>query len=285
MHSRCDASRVVEPMPVLPPHELLTKECGTTAMPRLLEEATARGELPRTYWTHPVVEAARGSDEPVYPLAVYMDGVAFARADSVLGVWCYCMPTGKRHLLAVYRKTELCQCGCHHWCSLFVLHAWLAWSLTALAEGAWPSTRHDGTAFTAEENWRQERAGQRFGFRVAVVVLKGDWAEYASSLGFPTWASNSDPCPHRRATSAEMHLLSNYSSVSMPRATKTMDEYEAACDMCEKQVVIQPNDLSLLRASLEYDKRKSAYAARGRALTQPLPHLGLAAHDRVEPSP
>eukprot|EP00969_Alexandrium_andersonii_P215616 9523219-Alexandrium_andersonii.AAC.1 len=64
-----------------------------------------------------------------------------------------------------------------------------------------------------------------------------------------------------------------------------MDDYEAAYGMCEKQVVIQPSDLSLPRASLEYDKRMGAHAARGRALTTPLPHLGLAAHGRVEPSP
>ena len=286
LNSRCDASRVVENMASLPAHELLVKECEGTDMQARLAAATARNELPPTYWNHPVVLAARGGDDPVLPICCYMDGVAFARVDSVLGVWVYSMLTQVRHLVAVYRKSELCQCGCHGWCSLYALHSWLVWSFAALARGAWPAQRHDGTPFsTAADQWRQDRAGQRFGCRMALVVLKGDWSEYASTLGYPTWSSSTHPCPHCFTPASEFHSLRNYSAISMPHARKTMADYDAACAACEHSVEANAGNISVLKATLDYDKRAGTNSARGRALTAALPALGLQAHDRLEPSP
>eukprot|EP00969_Alexandrium_andersonii_P167310 7396061-Alexandrium_andersonii.AAC.1 len=105
-----------------------------------------------------------------------MDGVSFARADSVLGVWVYNVVTQLRHLAAVFRKSELCQCGCDGWCSLFPLFSWLHWSFCALAEGKYPRERHDQTPFNAKEQTRAELAGTEVGFRMAVTFVKGDWS-------------------------------------------------------------------------------------------------------------
>eukprot|EP00971_Amphidinium_carterae_P261148 5180994-Amphidinium_carterae.1 len=52
----------------------------------------------------------------------------------------------KKVLLGVVRKRLMCgnkcNCACGSWCSMFPIYQLLAWSMTALAEGRFPSSRH-----------------------------------------------------------------------------------------------------------------------------------------------
>eukprot|EP00969_Alexandrium_andersonii_P043431 1904242-Alexandrium_andersonii.AAC.1 len=137
-----------------------------------LQRALAARELPPVYLGHPVVkEAAATTGEPVHPLSIYLDGVAFSRTDSCLGLWCYAALTGNRYLIAAVRRSEICGCGCRGWCTLHSLWAMVSWSLHHLLLGRHPSSRHDGTPFRREEQWRADLAGQPLGYRAVVLFI------------------------------------------------------------------------------------------------------------------
>eukprot|EP00969_Alexandrium_andersonii_P323567 14296278-Alexandrium_andersonii.AAC.1 len=58
-YSRCDATRVSRNYPVAPPHELLHLELSESSeATTLLQDALAKGTLPRSYTTHPAVQRA-----------------------------------------------------------------------------------------------------------------------------------------------------------------------------------------------------------------------------------
>ena len=58
----------------------------------------------------------------------FIDGVPSTRRDGMLGVWMHSLATSSRHVIAVYRKSSLCRCGCGAWCTLHPLWVFLAWS-------------------------------------------------------------------------------------------------------------------------------------------------------------
>eukprot|EP00959_Pyramimonas_sp_CCMP1952_P019003 401527-Pyramimonas_sp.AAC.1 len=47
-----------------------------------------------------------------------------------------------RTLLCVIKKSDLCQCGRHGFCSWGHIQRVLAWSFNALATGRWPGNNH-----------------------------------------------------------------------------------------------------------------------------------------------
>ena len=120
-------------------HEVFTEEFEKHRddLGRQLATAIAERALPRLYFRHAVVANAP-ADCPVFPLAIYLDGVSFTRNDTVLGIWLVCLLTNRRWLLMAIRKSDTCKCGCRGWCSLHPLFSVLAWSSVALAEGAHP---------------------------------------------------------------------------------------------------------------------------------------------------
>ena len=78
---------MVEDISVIPPHEALGEEFAANPdLASVLDDAIRKNELPPCYYTHAVVQNTP-SCIPVYPLAIYMDGVSFVRNDGVLGVW------------------------------------------------------------------------------------------------------------------------------------------------------------------------------------------------------
>ena len=70
--------------------------------------------------------------------------------------------------------------------------SWLEWCFYTLASGLYPTCRHDGPWRLGEKG--SEFAGQPLGFKGAMVILKGDWAEFAVTLGFRNWAHHRFPC-------------------------------------------------------------------------------------------
>jgi hypothetical protein len=190
-HDKAQASRVLHRLEAVPPHERLAAELqedpGISAR---LRASIARGEWPPAYTDHPVVRAA--APGAVLPLALYLDGVPYSKSDGFLAFWVYNLLTMRRHLVAVLRKSFGCTCGCKRWCSLYPIFDFLRWSLTALACGRHPEGRHDGGPWRAEDAARAEVAGSPLTPGV-VVALKGDWSEFALTLGFPTWAHAAHP--------------------------------------------------------------------------------------------
>ena len=61
-------------------------------------------------------------------------------------------------------------------------------------DGVYPSTRHNGKAFdSASDAVRATCAGDTLGWKAILLFVKGDWSEFALTLGLPTWASKAHP--------------------------------------------------------------------------------------------
>jgi hypothetical protein len=147
-HRRCDATRSVELVPVLPPHEAISAEVdhhGVEHMQQLLAQAIADNKLPPAYFENDIVKENPAGT--VNPIVLYVDAIPFSRTDAAIGFFTYSLLTAQRTLTAVLRKTELCQCGCKGWCTFYVVFLMLHWSYRALRKRALPTSRHDNTPF------------------------------------------------------------------------------------------------------------------------------------------
>jgi len=279
-HDKAVADRTVHRLECVPPHEALARELAQDpGLLRRIPSAPAEGEWAENYRQHPVVLAAAG--QPVLPLALYVDGVPFTVHDSFLGFWIYNLITERRHLVAVLRKSQMCQCGCREWCSLFPVLCWLRWSLEILAAGRHPNARHDGSPWQPEDGSRQALAGSPL-VRGALVLLKGDWAEFCLTLGFPTWGSAEHPCLFCRCSQESLYSLTNFAPGNFPHAPKTDLDCDLAAQAAEVRVILDPALHAEILAVLFWDKRKQG--SHGRALRRAVPQAQLLKGDRLEPS-
>ena len=273
--------RATHNLQVLPPHEEvnadLQSEPGTLLR---LEEAKRDDELPPCYYNNPIV---RSTDEPVLPLSMYIDAVPYSNTDSVIGVWFVNMVSGRRYLSAVIRKSKLCKCGCRGWCSVYAIFSMVRWSLECLAIGRFPAMRHDNTPWTEQDDKRASMSGAQMVMRCALIFLKGDWAEYASTLGFPSWADNLRPCFGCNISRDDLTLHEGVGPLQSPWRNNEEGDYNDACQRCERTVALDASaHQSIIDAGLQYDKRRDG--SKGRRLLEHVPRLGLCAGDRLEPS-
>ena len=276
-HTKHSSSRTMHDIAVLPPHELLHKEF--VEQPGLSAKA-ASAVWPAEYTQHPIAQA---SPNPVTPLAFYMDGCQFTKAGAQVLVFVVVnILSGVQHLAAVLRKKEICKCGCRGWCSIRPLLEFFRWSFGALGMGAFPAACHDGTPF-AQDSARAALGGLAMACGVcAVQQVKGDWAEYSHSLGFPTWKHNEYPCLWCRADQDTLYLMDGLQEDVLPWGDNDASAYDEACRRCEVYVIIATEGLrDLVASQLYYDKR--LYGSRGRALKGAIPALQLQAGDRLEP--
>ena len=239
-YQRSTGVRTVQPLFVLPPQEVAEEEIfrvGAGTMETMLANRIANQELPKAYFEHAVVRAAP-PNIPVYPYTLFVDGVKFSRTDNVIGVWLTSITTGDRSLLAVYRKSELCACGCRGWCSIFCIMLFLDWGFTALATGKHPAVRHDGSPFRNNESARAAFAGAQLGFRGVLIHIQCDMMEYPATFGYPSWASTVSPCPLCWCTHDDWDETVGLGAASLPWDIKTFADYKEACKECETWVVL-----------------------------------------------
>jgi hypothetical protein len=117
-----------------------------------------------------------------------------------------------------------------------------------------------------------------------VQQVKGDWAEYCHSLGFPTWKHSDFPCLWCRADQDSLYTLDGVEDGTIPWDVNDAAAYEEACRRCEIHVAINTEgERQLVAQQLYYDKR--VYGSHGRALKRGIPALRLEAGDRLEPCP
>ena len=275
-------TREIQPVPVLPCHEALQSELDSTPdLPVRLRSSVEGHEWTQSYTEHPLVREF-GTHCDVYPCALYIDGVAFQKRDGLIGFYIYNLITEVRHLCTVLRKSSLCKCGCGGWCSIYCVFKFNAWSFEALARGQMPHRRHDASDFDSTDQRRSCRAGASM-LRAALVQIRGDWAEYAHTFAFPTWASYLHPCFICNCSRDELGDVGDVSVVTPPRPEKTHEDYNAACVACEHWVMITSAEQhAILVGTLFFDRRSQG--SRGYALQRPIPELGLLAGDRLEPN-
>lgn len=281
---RHSAVKVWEPIPVRLPLEALADEVdrSLTELVAALGRARSDGDLPLCYTEDPVVRDA-DPDVPVFPASIYIDGVSFSRTDSCLGVWIHISLSNERHLLAVFRRTEVCGCGCKGWCSLGPLWACIAWSIIHLRQGIHPTHRHDGTEFGEDEAWRRTLAGKSLGFKAVVIVLKSDISEYSHSMGLPSTNDSVSPCLFCFSSLDDFFSTAALTPSACGFPTKELHHYDRACRNCEISLVINMEARRLIGPHLVYVKSKNAIA--GRVLNDDIPSLALLKGDRLEPSP
>lgn len=281
-HAKHDLSRSIKNFAANPPYEALGTELAE--MPNFRKDLAA---MEKTWAdnvvSHPLVREHGVSN--VVPVGIYIDGVQYQRRGSTIGFWMINLLTQRRHLLACIPKRDLCRCGCKGYCSLFVVLSFIEWGFEAMARGRCPEEQHTGEPWPAGVS-RSAVAGEALGFRAACVIVKGDWAEFASTLAFRAWNHHAHPCFRCCATGGPAGNIASHSGLSVlsePWPQKGMDELEAACDRCEVVVMINSRpELTMLLAALYFDKRKSGSC--GRALKRDLPALNLRRHDRLEPT-
>ena len=281
-HTKHDLARAVHEVVALPPHEALDEELRDhPELVERLDTMTAGQEWARNYADHPMVRGAPGPSP--FPVAFYLDGVPYSTTDGVIGFWVTNLVSGQRHLSLCIRKRILCRCGCKGWCSIHPILSWLAWSFAAMARGRHPSERHDGKPWSEQDTPRASQAGAPLRRRYVVCHIKGDWAEFAGTLGFPAWNDALRPCFKCNASADELHDYAEVSALSLPWRLTRQADYLAACARAERRVVVSSvAERDALLAALFYDKRSDG--ASGRCLRAAIPAFGLEAGDRLEPS-
>jgi hypothetical protein len=278
-HTKHSCGRTVHQIAARPPHEIMHDEI--VANPDLLAKA-ATARWPASYSQHRV---ARATARPAMPIAFYMDGCQFTKVGaSVLVFVVVSLVSGAQHLSCVLRKKEMCKCGCRGWCSLWPILEFFRWSFAALARGAFPAARHDGTPWPRGDPRAATAALRLACGTCAVQQVKGDWAEYCHSLGFPTWKHSDFPCLWCRADQDSLYTLDGVEDGTIPWDVNDAAAYEEACRRCEIHVAINTEgERQLVAQQLYYDKR--VYGSHGRALKRGIPALRLEAGDRLEPCP
>jgi len=265
---------------IVPPHEAVDETLGNDSGASLkLEEACTDNLLPASYYSDPVV-TARGAGK-VWPLGLFIDGVEYSQQDSVIGFWFVCLVTGARWLTATLRKQTLCDCGCRGWDTLREVMSVIAWSVRAFREGVWPSTRHDGTHWRPSETDRAQAAGKAMRFPCVLVHIRGDWSEYANTLGMPGWHDGLRPCYKCNCSTCTMHSWRGSERTALVWRPNEEADYDAACARCEHWVELNEASHKQVLDRLAYDRRKEG--SRGRALTEDIDGLNLLAGDRLEP--
>ena len=170
------------------------------------------------------------------------------------------------------------------WCTLFPVFHWLNWSFVSSGLGKFPMLGHDSRPFAGSPgaDKRRELGGKSLLYVACVLFIKGDWAEFAMTLGFASWATKLFPCPFCKATYDDMYDFKGFDALHAKWPPVTIDDIERATSACEVRVRLTRESHARVVAALRYDRRKEG--ARGRALIVPLPELGLKAGDRLEPS-
>ena len=283
-YRRTDHTQSSETVPIVTPLDCVRAEVeANAALPGMLEAVVAARQLPEMYFEHPAVRSAPAG-VPVYPYSLYFDGVPITRTDGALCCYLVNMLTDVPFLLAVLRKSEMCQCGCRHWCSIYVLLRALGWSIEhGSAIGREPLTRHDGEGWRASDSARASRAGEPLPWRMVVLFLKGDLMEHSSTLGFPSTSAGDNPCARCWSNIGSWAKIAGLSAVDCPWPLKTWADYDHACRRCEIHVTITAGLFPSLRAAMDYDKRPQG--SRGFALVTDFPALGLIKGDRLEVHP
>lgn len=245
-----------------------------------LEEAVEERAFPPIYYSHPAV-VEHGGEAPVLPLNLFVDGVPYSQCDSIIGFWLINCLSGRRYFFCGLRKKLLCDCGCRGWCSFFAVFQFISWMLTALVSKRMPLQRHDNKPWTPQDTDRAQRAGQPLAVRCILMFVKGDWAEYATTLGFPSWADTVRPC--FACNAAPQTLQATLKMDQRPWRQNAEEDYFVACDRCELVVVVPDQTMFVsLRACMRYDKRKGG--VRGLSLKEDFPALQLRIGDRLDPT-
>ena len=184
-----------------------------------------------------------------------MDAAGFAKNESFEAVMVNDVATGRRCMVACFRKSEICQCGCRGQCTWWPIQQFLKHEFNAAANGRWVGTRSDNVAYGVVSA-RGRRAG-KMGQVIAVTEIRADWPEFTAPLGLRTSAHKLCGCPVCTATKEQMGNLDDYNLEGGP-AYELFDYHnEVAKHMVTVQIQNEEDRDRVLGARLEYDRSKT----------------------------
>ena len=247
-----------------------------------LKQAIDEDKFPKAYNDHPVVKKNEGTGKLVLPIAMFVDGVPFAREDSVIGIWIINMLTQRRHFIIALRKSLLCKCGCKGWCTYWEIWNYVNHCFEAMAEGKFIEKRHDNQDWKFNDKHRKELAA-KLTIICAVLYIKGDWVEYSISLGMPTHNETSRPCFGCNCNKQNMHEVADLGPTQEVHRANKEEDYFQAVARCEIEVeILNVNMRNKIWQTLHFYKDRNH--PRGFALKEDLPRYNLRKDDRLEPS-
>merc|ERR1740129_1108605 len=177
-----------------------------------------------------------------------------------------------------------CSCGCRGWCTFREIFSLLLWTQLAMARCEYPSSRHDHAVWSSI--WDSDRAANAckpMVFRNCLLYFKGDWSEYATTLGLTPCTDGLRPCWACNTPQFE-NLIHGVGRRSFPFRVLQIGDYEAACQHCEITVLVAQNMFDVLVQHVAYDKSNGG--ALGLALTRDIAvnhECMLLRGDRIEP--
>ena len=119
--------------------------------------------------------------------------------------------------------------------------------------------------------------------KFACLFIKGDWAEFAHTLGLPNWRDGYRPCFCCSGFGNDRFVAAGNSSERLRWDESSAADYDDACTRCEIKVrIVSTSVRDNIWSSLRFDRKPRG--GSGLALHVPLPELGLVVGDRLEPS-
>ena len=144
-----------------------------------------------------------------------------------------------------------------------------------------PFETWDGKAI--DDPIRAALCGESLLFCAACCLLKGDWAEFCTTVGFTTWTNLIAPCFCCWATKANYLQDEAFGAHTDVWPDFTWDDYVQACVDSERKVLVSTTTLlKRIVGALFYDRREKG--SHGRALRWDITGTSLLAGDRLEPS-
>ena len=160
--------------------------------------------------------------------------------------------------------------------------------MDALALGKYPSFNYLGEEFSGADEGRELLKGKSLGAKFVIIFLKGDWAEFSSTLGFPTFAHTYFSCPLCCAPREGLHCRDEWHRRSMPYEKRTHVMMDMACTAAEINVSINnAHEHSMIRRNLRYSReagKKKDLFGRCLSSVEGIDFAPLAVGDRLEPS-
>ncbi len=201
------------------------------------------------------------------------------------GFWVENALTGRRHFVSALKGADSCKCGCRGHCSIAPIMMRLKWMLHALQQGRAPSYNPDGTPYIPDGHDGMV-AGTPLTHKAVLLWVKGYWAEHQHSLGLASCMSTFSPCQFCSHTKEDIADSGHTMCQMCPDwLIRTAADYETACRMCEKEVMLNsPGDLKSLLSALKW--KKDPKTIGGRVIFRDVTISGtkLEPGDRVEPS-
>ena len=270
--------RVFLDFPMHPVHESFSSHCQRAPDDFRFEALPEGQNLADVYYGHPVTLA---HGDKSFPIGFFSDALPHTKKDSVYCYYWSNIVTGKRHIICVLRKKDLCQCSCRGQCTFGAVQRLLVWTFNAVANGTWPEHRHNGEEFS---DWRaREKGDLAEGLRGALCQVRADLLEFVTSLGFKNWANVSRPCFVCDVTKDKMFDFPD-SHDDCTWATVDGATYDRAVQASVKRIRVNEAQLKALVENLKFDHRRNGYA--GLVLLDDLPIVGLkAGHRLVEEGP